>query len=64
MKGNRQPEGDRLMFVIYKVAGILMLLMSALILYITSQGTTVYERDGGAVLLIIPVAIYFLLRRD
>lgn len=50
-------------FAIQKLYGLALIAMSAIMLYIASQGVTVEDRDATAVLLTAPLGLYLLFTR-
>ena len=48
---------------IQKLYGLALIAMSAIMLYIASQGVTVEDRDATAVLLTAPLGLYLLFTR-
>lgn len=62
---NRKPRSQiyRRKLAIQKLYGLALIAMSAIMLYIASQGVAVEDRDATAVLLTAPLGIYLLFTR-
>lgn len=61
----RRKAREREVKMIYqKFMGIGFLLMTALIIWITSKGTNVYDRDATSILITLPMGLDLLFSKD
>ena len=65
MRERRRKAREReVKMICQKWMGVFFLIMTVLIIWMASQGTTVYDRDATGIFITLPLGLYLLFSKE